>query len=147
MTHRVTFHASLPDLDPTLPVKSRVIKSGTVIVHRKGLHRKRRVWLELSSDFISAYPSAREEDHIRPWRSARRKESPSFSQYNFLKSFIVGAIHEILPEDPVHPRFLRFTVVGEHGVITAVFEFDTTESAREWRRDFSGKRWVLRLCL
>ena len=61
-------------------------------------------------------------------------------EYNFLKSFIVGAIHEILPEDPVHPRFLRFTVEGEHGVITAVFEFDTTESAREWRRDFSGKR-------
>ncbi|KAI0087753.1 hypothetical protein BDY19DRAFT_994648 [Irpex rosettiformis] len=119
-THRVTFHASLPDLDPTAPVKSRVIKSGTVVVHRKGLHRKRRVWLELSNDFISAYPSAQEEDHIRPLRSAR-----------------LGAIHDILPEDPEHPRFVRFTVEGDHGTITAVFEFDTTESAREWRRDFS----------
>lgn len=43
------------------------------MIHRKGLHRKRRVWLELSHDFISAFPSAREEDRIRPWRSVKRE--------------------------------------------------------------------------
>lgn len=51
----------------------------------------------------------------------------------------VGAVHDILPEDPEHPRFLRFTVEVDHGLITAVFEFDTVESARDWRRDFSGE--------
>ncbi|KAI0689542.1 hypothetical protein BC835DRAFT_1282708 [Cytidiella melzeri] len=126
-THRLTFHASLPSSDPTLTMKSQVLKSGSVTVHRKGLHWKRRAWLELSSDFISLYPSAREEDRIRPLRSAR-----------------LGSIREILPENPEHPRYIKFTIETDARVVTAVVEFDTIESTRSWRRDFSAALFYFR---
>ncbi|TFY81952.1 hypothetical protein EWM64_g2070 [Hericium alpestre] len=69
-THRLTFHASLASAQPNSA--SRVIRAGPVTVHPRGLRRKRRVWLELSSDMLSTYASARDEDRIRPQRSILR---------------------------------------------------------------------------
>ena len=67
-THRLTFHASLlPNYRPG------VIKSGPVLVHRKGLYRKKRVWLQLNADMISTYNSSRDEDKIKPLRSILRR--------------------------------------------------------------------------
>lgn len=59
-------------MPPPDSTSDSVIKSGPALVHRKGLHRKRRVWMELSRDFISTFPSAREEDRIRPLHSIMR---------------------------------------------------------------------------
>lgn len=62
----------MPASDPNLDARE-VIRAGPAVVHRTGLHRKRRIWLELSHDFVSVFPSAREEDRIRPLRSVMRE--------------------------------------------------------------------------
>ena len=66
-THRCTFHASLLSSQPGY--SQEVVRSGTALIHRKGLHRKRRVWLQLDHDMISSFPSSRDEDKIKPLRS------------------------------------------------------------------------------
>ena len=66
-THRLTFHASLLSSQPGY--NQKVVKSGTALIHRRGLHRKRRVWLQLDHDMISSYRSSRDEDKIKPLRS------------------------------------------------------------------------------
>jgi len=66
-THRCTFHASLLSSQPGY--NQQVVKSGPALIHRKGLHRKRRVWLQLDHDMISSYRSSRDEDKIKPLRS------------------------------------------------------------------------------
>lgn len=67
-THRLTFHASLLSSSPD-NLSSQIIKAGPVLIHRKGWRRKRRLWLELSHDMLSSFPSSREEDRIKPIRS------------------------------------------------------------------------------
>ena len=66
-THRLTFHASL--LSSQDDRNEGVLKSGAILVHRKGLHRKKRVWLRLTKDMLSTYPSSRDEDKIKPIRT------------------------------------------------------------------------------
>lgn len=66
-THRLTFHASLPSSQPDQ--KERILKSGPVIIHSKGLHRKKRVWLQLTREMISTYPSSRDEHKIKPLKT------------------------------------------------------------------------------
>ena len=79
-THRFAFHASMPAFDPNVSKTNDIIKAGPVVIHRKGLHRSKRVWMELSHDFVSSYPSAHEEDRIRPTRSIMRtSDIPSIS--------------------------------------------------------------------
>jgi sterol 3beta-glucosyltransferase len=70
-THRLTFHASLLSSQPDQ--KERILKSGPVIIHSKGLRRKKRVWLQLTRDMISSYPSSRDEHKIKPLKSILRK--------------------------------------------------------------------------
>jgi len=66
-THRITFHASLLSSEPDQ--KERILKSGPVLVHNKGLRRKKRVWLQLTREMISTYPSSRDEHKIKPLRT------------------------------------------------------------------------------
>jgi sterol 3beta-glucosyltransferase len=66
-THRLTFHASLMAANPD--AQRGVIRSGTVVIHRKGWRSKRRLWLELSHDMMCTYASSRESDKIRPIRT------------------------------------------------------------------------------
>jgi sterol 3beta-glucosyltransferase len=66
-THRITFHASLPSSQPNQ--KERILKSGPVIIHFKGLRPKKRVWLQLTREMISTYPSSRDEHKIKPLKS------------------------------------------------------------------------------
>ena len=68
-THRLTFHASLLSTRPDLLPDQQIIKKGPVTIHRAGLRRKRRVWLELSHDMVTTFPSGKEEDRIKPIRS------------------------------------------------------------------------------
>src|ERR1019366_8743313 len=52
-THRFTFHATLLSSQPGYSQK--IVKSGTALIHRKGLHRKKRVWLQLDHDMVSSF--------------------------------------------------------------------------------------------
>ena len=117
------------------------------MVHRKGLHRKRRVWLELSHDFISSYPSAHEEDRIRPWRSIMRMWYTLYMRRHaeslFHLLFLVTSVLEVLKEDPQHPRILRSRLDGKSGIKDCYLELDTVESARDWRREVQGEHDVL----
>ena len=75
-THRLTFHASLLSTRPDLLPEKQIIKQGPVTMHRTGFHgydRKRRVWLELSHDMLTSFPSGNEEDRIKPIRSMLRE--------------------------------------------------------------------------
>lgn len=45
-----------------------------------------------------------------------------------------------MPEDPQHPRIIRFNIENVDRTRAAILEFDTVESARDWRRDFSGRQ-------
>lgn len=51
-----------------------VLHSGAVNVHKPGiLPPKRRLWMELSSEMITSYPSADEAGRVRPIRALMRK--------------------------------------------------------------------------
>lgn len=66
-THRLTFHASLLSSQPN--EKDRILMSGPVLVHYKGLRRKKRVWLQLTREMISTFPSSKDEHRIKPLRT------------------------------------------------------------------------------
>ena len=65
-THRLTFHASLLSSRPDLSPNQQVIKAGPVTIHRKGWHKKLKVWMELGHDSLTSYASSSDEDRIRP---------------------------------------------------------------------------------
>lgn len=83
-THRFAFHASIPASARPGILANSVIKAGPAVIHRKGLHRKRRVWLELSHDFVSTFPSSGEHDRIRPLKSILRKSRYQVAIYQAL---------------------------------------------------------------
>ena len=72
-THRLSFHASLLSTRPDLLPERQIIRQGPVTIHREGLRRKRRVWLELSHDMLTSFPSSKAEDRVRPLQSILRE--------------------------------------------------------------------------
>ncbi|GLB38496.1 putative glycosyltransferase family 28 N-terminal domain [Lyophyllum shimeji] len=126
-THRLAFHASLFDSQPDLPALKRVIKAGPATLHRKGWRTKRRVWLELSHDMLCAYPSSSDEGKDRP-----------------LDTILFIFINSLLPLDPLQPRYIHIELgIGTHKRVDD-FEFDTEESARDWRRELEGALFLHR---
>ena len=70
-THRLLFHAQLPpeskDTDATA---ADVLQSGPVTVHRHAaLRPARRLWMEISSEMITTYPSGDESGRVRPLKT------------------------------------------------------------------------------
>ncbi|KAI0304369.1 hypothetical protein B0F90DRAFT_1666870 [Multifurca ochricompacta] len=124
-THRLTFHASLLSSQPNY--QQSVLKSGPVVVHRKGLHRKKRVWLQLSHDMISTYPSSRDEDKIKP-----------------LRSILLSSIKDIKPVDSKRSRHFALSFDSSTGIVESTVEFDTDESAQDWRRELLGALFLYR---
>ncbi|KAI0004465.1 hypothetical protein BJV74DRAFT_807446 [Russula compacta] len=122
-THRLTFHASLLSSQPN----HHILKAGPVLVHRKGLHRKKRVWLQLTQDMISTYPSSRDEDKIRP-----------------LRSILLSSIKEINPVESKSPRYITVTYESDTGTVGSNLEFDTNESAQDWKRELLGALFLYR---
>ncbi|KAI9465440.1 glycosyltransferase family 1 protein [Lactarius psammicola] len=123
-THRLTFHASLLSSEPDY--RKGVIKSGPVLVHRKGLHRKKRVWLQLSPDMISTYNSSRDEDKIKPIRTILLS---SVKDVNQVKS---------------RPRHITILYESAQGTVESTVEFDTDESACDWKRELLGALFLYR---
>ncbi|KAG6827933.1 hypothetical protein H0H92_009911 [Tricholoma furcatifolium] len=126
-THRVAFHASLFESKPDKPISERIIKNGPAILHRKGWHANRRVWLELSHDMICAYTSSNDEGRIRP-----------------LYTILFAFIKKVHPIDPRHPRTLHAELTERSRGFVDAFEFDTEESARDWRREIDGALFLYR---
>ncbi|KAI0051096.1 glycosyltransferase family 1 protein [Auriscalpium vulgare] len=124
-THRLSFHASL--LASTPDIAQQVLRSGPVLIHRKGWHRKRRVWLELTHDMISTYRSSSQNDKIKP-----------------LRTILLSSVDEVKPVEAKHPRHLHLVLGGIPGTTEAVTEFDTEESARAWRRELNGAIYMYR---
>ncbi|KAI0317501.1 hypothetical protein OF83DRAFT_1058536 [Amylostereum chailletii] len=123
-THRIAFHASLLSSSPKA---NHVIKAGPVMVHRKGWHRKQMVWLELSHDMISSFPSSQDEHRIKP-----------------LRSILLSSVKDIHP-DPKYPKYFRVVFDGPNdGSREARIECDTEEAVREWLRELKGAVYLYR---
>jgi sterol 3beta-glucosyltransferase len=125
-THRIAFHASLLTPESENSVSHNVIKAGPVVIHRKGLRKKRRVWMELTSEMLCTYASSKHEDKIRP-----------------LRSIFLSSIREVKQRDPNNPRFTQVVFdkyLSQSSMlgITGLAEFDTEESANDWRRELTG---------
>lgn len=142
-THRITFHASLlpntgdasgkaASLGSPRNLDGHVIKAGpgVVIQPRTGiLHpsRRRRVWIELSHDMITTYPDASDEGRVRP-----------------IRSILLLHVKDIEPHDPTQPLRLRLHLLWMDGTIIIDIEFDTEESAHEWRREALAALYLYR---
>ncbi|KAJ4482174.1 glycosyltransferase family 1 protein [Lentinula aciculospora] len=119
-THRLTFHASLLSARPDLLPSQQVIKAGPVTVHLPRFHKKRRLWLELTHDMMCTYSSSNPDDHLRP-----------------LRSILLSGIQGISLVDPNNPRIFQ-VACGEDLDVAGIVEFDTEESAQEWRKELTG---------
>ncbi|KAG6903130.1 hypothetical protein C0995_004677 [Termitomyces sp. Mi166 len=120
-THRIAFHASLLESQPDMPLSQRTIKTGPAVLRRKGWHAKRRIWLELSHDMLCAYTSSSDEGRLRP-----------------LITILFAFINKVQPIDPQRPRFVHIDLNFHSRDLVDAFEFDTEESAREWRRELTA---------
>ncbi|KAH9002635.1 UDP-Glycosyltransferase/glycogen phosphorylase [Lactarius hatsudake] len=123
-THRLTFHASLLSSQPNY--QQGVIKSGPVFVHRKGLYRKKRVWLQLSPDMISTYNSSRDEDKIKP-----------------IRSILLSSVKDVTQVES-KPRHITTLYESAQGTVDSTVEFDTEESACDWKRELLGALFLYR---
>ncbi|KAJ1305985.1 hypothetical protein OPQ81_010700 [Rhizoctonia solani] len=144
-THRLTFHASLlPNTDGEAPagsttshgshqrVDSQILKAGpgVIIQPRTGIlhpQKRRRVWIELSHDMISTYPDASDEGRVRP-----------------IRSILLSNLKDIDPYDPTQPTRLRLHLSALGLEVTADVDYDTEESAHEWRREISAALYMYR---
>ncbi|KAL5482822.1 hypothetical protein ACEPAI_9417 [Sanghuangporus weigelae] len=126
-THRITFHASLLSTRPDLLPEKQIIRGGPVTVHRKGLLRKRRLWLELSHDMLTVFRSSKEEDRIRP-----------------IGSCLLSSIKRLCPEDENNKKAVKMEFFTPGTKDYTYIEFDTEESAREWRRELQGAVFMYR---
>ncbi|KAL0960717.1 hypothetical protein HGRIS_005744 [Hohenbuehelia grisea] len=127
-THRLAFHASLLSTRPDLHPHEQIIKAGPVVIHRKGMRPKRRVWVELSHDMLCTYASSKPEDRLRP-----------------LRTMLLSSVEEVAPFDAAHPTILRVKFKHDKTPKLRGFaEFDTEESARDWRRELNGAIFMYR---
>ncbi|KAF5314999.1 hypothetical protein D9619_007125 [Psilocybe cf. subviscida] len=120
-THRLTFHASLFATRPDIAPGREVLKAGPATFHRKGWRGKRRVWLELLPDMLCAYASSKEEDKWRP-----------------ISTLLLAHIEGAEPLDPKKPKLIRLKIDPSAQMVNDYSEFDTEESARDWRKELAG---------
>lgn len=135
-SHRLAFHASL--MAAQRDTKKGVLRSGPVVMHRKGWRSKKRLWLELSHDMLCTYPSSSDNDKIRPVRSVLCMLIVGFLLVDLLFS-PVSAVDKVAAFDPKHPKWLRiiFKKPGDDQY-SGFAEFDTEEATRDWRKELTG---------
>ncbi len=56
----------------------------------------------------------------------------------FMFRLLVTSILEVSKEDPERPRVMQARLDSKTGLKDGYLEFDTIESAREWRRELQG---------
>ncbi|WVR00064.1 hypothetical protein IAU59_007206 [Kwoniella sp. CBS 9459] len=133
-THRLLFHAIIPPDSETFsessntapeshqPAQPDIIYAGPVTIHRPGpLKTTKRVWMELTSEMVTTYPSAEDKDLVRP-----------------IRCVLLSAVHENQPLDPLHPCDFSVTYDTPVGLRKTHFTVDTEQSAIQWRRAFEG---------
>ncbi|CAK9780636.1 hypothetical protein CC85DRAFT_329264 [Cutaneotrichosporon oleaginosum] len=134
-THRLLFHALLPPdsafMSPSeiaepgddgAVARPNIIYAGPVTVHRSNLYKpKQRVWLELSPEMITTYPSGDEKSRVRP-----------------LFSILLSTVLRLMPFDDDHPTDFVFTYDSADGERTTHFTVDNEQSAITWRRYFES---------
>lgn len=126
-THRLAFHASLLSTQSEVSQTHKIIKDGPAVVHRRGWRSRRRVWMELSHDMLCIYTSSKDDAKTHP-----------------LCTLLLTFINKILPFDPQHPRHLRLKLGPGSDRSVKLVEYDTEESARDWRREISGAIFLYR---
>ncbi|QRW25287.1 glycosyltransferase family 1 protein [Rhizoctonia solani] len=82
---------------------------------------------ELSHDMITTYPDASDEGRVKP-----------------IRSILLSNVKDIDPYDPTQPTRVRMhmSVLGLD--VSADVEYDTEESAHEWRREVSAALYMYR---
>ena len=63
---------------------------------------------------------------------------PRFTHVNVGKLESVSSIRDIKPVDSRRPRHLTITFESNTGTAESTIEFDTDESAQDWRRELLG---------
>ncbi|KAF5389258.1 hypothetical protein D9757_003518 [Collybiopsis confluens] len=124
-THRLTFHASLSSVRPDLPSSQQIIKAGPVTIHLPHSRRKRRLWLELTHDMMSTYASSGTDDHIRP-----------------IRTILLSTIQEI-SQDSNNAQMFQISC-GNDLDVSGSAQFDTEESAKEWKRELTAAIFLQR---
>ncbi|WVO14361.1 hypothetical protein L204_101994 [Cryptococcus depauperatus] len=150
-THRLLFHASLPPDTQRMPLYENsessantaagtmsyqpdVLYSGPVTVHKPGaLRPTRRVWMELSSEMVTTYPSADESGRqsAGQWRRAfhaaifRQMKSKWHQEHNSGDDWSVMRV--CIPLDKVHIKGIS----AYHNLATLIgLEVDLDSSSR-----------------
>lgn len=141
-THRLLFHALLPPDEAFVrhydsseefetmntPIdKTHVLHSGPVTWHRHKLNSSQRVWMELSAEMITTYPSADEAGRVRPIKSILRKCLLD-------RADVVSTIDSLRPIDEAKPSDIHLTFRDQHILKSYFFTVDTPQSAAQWRR-------------
>ncbi|KAF9013495.1 glycosyltransferase family 1 protein [Cyathus striatus] len=126
-TRRLAFHASLLATRPDLAPSYGAIKAGPATLHRKGWHSKRRVWMELSQDMLCTYASSTDESKTKP-----------------LYTLLLTLVRDVVPVDGKHPRYMRLVLDDMSNNENDYIEFDTEESAHDWRKEITGMDTVIR---
>ncbi|KIY50979.1 UDP-Glycosyltransferase/glycogen phosphorylase [Fistulina hepatica ATCC 64428] len=128
-THRLSFHASLLSNGMNSSDAPAVIKAGPALLHRKSQRSRHRVWLELSSDMLCTYASSKVDDRIRP-----------------VRTILLSRVKTVFPHDPRRPKrmctIFRDPTGGKD--IEGIADFDTEESAIDWRRELLGALFLYR---
>lgn len=136
-THRLSFHASLLSSRPDLAPAQDIQRSGSAVIHRTGFHKKVKVWIELSHDMLCTYRSSSDEDHIRPLKTILCNVTLILFD-TVAYNLPVSDVEELLPFDPKLPKVIVLKFDGKKIAMSGYAEFDTIESAREWRNDIQG---------
>ncbi|KAF7299097.1 Glycosyltransferase family 1 protein [Mycena indigotica] len=126
-THRLCFHASLMAANPN--PQTTILRAGPAVIHRPGLRFSRRLWMELSPDMLCSYASSKDKDRLKP-----------------VRTLLLSAIHGIVPFDPKRPKCIQliFDEQFEREHVSGFAEFDTEESAVDWRKELSGALFLYR---
>jgi len=88
-----------------------------------------------------AYASSKEKDRTRPVCTLLR-EYLSTTDFHSLTTLTVTFVKDIVPLDLQKPRIIKLTVESSLKRVNEYAEFDTEESAREWRKEIIGTAFL-----
>jgi hypothetical protein len=64
--------------------------------------------------------------------------SPGRESHNLLYPTSVSSIKDVKPVESKQPRHLNIVFDSNDGIVDSTVEFDTDESAQDWRRELLG---------